>query len=69
MAAAFGADLVFDVHRGGAELDHRLDGARDIERGRAEAGIDVDQQRQIAYVGDAAHVGQHIVEIGDAEIG
>ena len=36
---------------------------------RAEAGVDVDQQRQVAHVGDAAHVGQHVVEVGDAEIG
>ena len=30
---------------------------------RAEAGVDVDQQRQVADVGDAAHVGQHVVEV------
>ncbi len=69
MAAALGADLVFDVDGGRAELDHRLDGARDVEGRSAEAGVDVDQQRQVADVGDAAHVGQHVVEVGDAEVG
>ncbi len=46
VAAALGADLVLDVHRAGAELDQRLHRARDVERRRAEAGVDVDQQRQ-----------------------
>ncbi|PNG62287.1 hypothetical protein TI06_23415, partial [Vibrio vulnificus] len=32
MAAALGADLVLDMHRGGAELDHRLHRAGDVER-------------------------------------
>ena len=69
VAAALGADLVLDVHRRRAELDQRPDRARDVERRRAEAGVDVDQQRQRAGVGDAAHVGQHVVEIADAEVG
>ena len=45
VAAALGADLVFDVHGGGAGLDHRADGAGDVE-GAAPAGVDVDEQRQ-----------------------
>ena len=53
---------------GCAELDQRFDRALDIERARSKAGVDIDQQRQITYVGDAAHVGQHIVERIDAEI-
>ncbi|MET3714094.1 hypothetical protein ABMD26_000342 [Pseudomonas sp. PvP001] len=69
MATALGAHLVFDVHGRGAELDHRLDGAGDIKGRRAETGVDVDQQRQIAHIGDAAHVGQHIVQTGNAQIG
>ena len=60
--------LVFDVHRGRAELDERLHGARDVE-GAAPAGIDVDQQRHAADVGDAADVGEHVIERADAEIG
>jgi hypothetical protein len=56
------------MHGGGAELDHRLDGARDVEGRGAEAGVDIDQQRQVADVGDAAHIGQHIVQIGDAQV-
>ena len=43
-------------------------GARDVEGARAEAGVDVDQQRQVADVGDAADVDQHVVEVGDAEV-
>ena len=47
VAAALGAHLVLDVHRRGAGLDQRLDGAGDVE-GAAAAGVDVDQQRQRA---------------------
>ena len=61
VAAALGADLVFHVHGAGAGLDHRADGARDVECA-APAGVDVDQQRQRGHVGDAAHVDQHVVE-------
>src|SRR5439155_24436469 len=68
MTAALGADLVLDVHRAGAELDERAGGARDVEGARAEAGVDVDEQRQVAYVGDAPDVGQHVIQVGDAEI-
>ena len=35
----------------------------------AEAGVDVDQQRQVADVGDAAHVGEDVVQGGDAQVG
>ena len=35
----------------------------------AEPGVDVDQQRQRRDVGDPPHVGQHVVEVADAEIG
>jgi hypothetical protein len=43
-------------------------GARDVE-GAAPAGVDVDEQRQAAHVGDAADIGEHVVERADAEIG
>src|SRR5258705_441788 len=69
MAAALGADLILDVDRSGARPQHRLDGTRNVERGGAEAGVHVDQQRQLACVRDPAHVGQYVVEIADAKIG
>jgi hypothetical protein len=40
-----------------------------VEGAGAEAGVDVDQQRQIADVGDAADVDQHVLEARDAEVG
>jgi hypothetical protein len=67
--ASLGADLVFDMAGGGAELDQALHGARDVECARAEAGVDVHQQRQLAHIGDAAHIGQHVVERVDAQVG
>src|SRR3546814_19703571 len=57
VAAALGADLVFDVAGGRPELDQAFHGTRDVERRGAEAGIDVDDQRHIADVGDAAYTG------------
>ena len=69
MAAALGADLVLDVAGGGAGLDQRLDGALDVEGAGAEAGVDVDQQRHIAHIGDAAHIDQHVVHRVDAQVG
>ncbi len=42
MPATLGPDLVLDVHRRGAELDQRLDGAGDVEGRGAETGVDVD---------------------------
>ena len=45
VSAALGAYLVFDMNGGGAGLDHRADGARDVE-GAAPAGVDIDEQRQ-----------------------
>jgi hypothetical protein len=53
------------VHGGRACIDHRADGAGDVE-GAAPAGIDVDQQRQRRRSGDAAHVGKHIFHGADA---
>jgi hypothetical protein len=41
---------------------------RDVEGRGAEAGVDIHQQRQVAHVGDAAHVGQHVVQVGDAQV-
>src|SRR5690606_33282723 len=41
----------------------------DVEGRGAEAGVDVDDQRHVTYVGDAAHVDQHVVERVDAQVG
>ncbi|KAG0733685.1 hypothetical protein G6F23_013107 [Rhizopus arrhizus] len=49
-------------------LDQRLHGARDVERARAEAGVDVDHQRQVADIGDATHVHQHVFQGVDAQV-
>jgi len=57
------------VHRRRAELDQRARGAGDVECARAEARIDVDEEREIADIGDAANVREHVVEVRDAEIG
>ena len=67
VAATLGLHLVFDVTARGAGLGERADGARNIESA-AEAGVRIDQQRQRANVGDAAHVGEHIVECRDTEV-
>jgi hypothetical protein len=69
MTATLRTDLIFDMECGGTEFDHRFHGASDIECRRTKTGIDIDQQRQIADIGDATHIGQHIIEVGDAEIG
>ena len=68
MAAALGADLILNVNCRRAKLDHRLDRARHVEGRRAKTGVDIHQQRQVANVGDTAHVGQHIIQPGDAQI-
>ena len=68
MAAALELHLVLDVHRGSAVLDQALDETRDAEDA-AEARVDVDQQRQRARVGEPPHLGQHVGEVRDREIG
>ena len=68
VAAALGLDLVFDVAAGGSGLDEGADGAGEVE-GSSEAGIDVDEQGEGADVGDAARVGEDVVDGGDAEVG
>ncbi len=68
VAAALGLDLVFDVAAGGSGLDERADGAGEVE-GSAEAGVDVYEEGQGADVGDAANVGEDVVDGGDAEVG
>ena len=62
------AYLVFDMHRSGSGALHGADGAGDVE-GASPAGVDVDQQRQVGDLGDAADVDQHIFHGADTEIG
>src|SRR5690606_30557840 len=66
---ALRADLVLDVHRAGARLDERAGRARHVEGRGPEAGVDIDQQGQVAYVGDAPHVDEDVLEPGAAEVG
>ncbi|MNN28133.1 hypothetical protein D3C81_1416910 [compost metagenome] len=68
MAATLGTDLVFDVDGGSAELAHRAHGTRHVERRGAKPGVDIHQQRQVADVGDAAHVGEHVIQGVDAQV-
>ncbi|MCY1305312.1 hypothetical protein D9M70_551080 [compost metagenome] len=68
MAATLGADLVLDMGGGGAGLDQILDGALDVEGAGTETGVDIHQQRQVAHVGDAAHIGEHVVQGVDAQV-
>ncbi len=68
MTATLGTDLVFNVASGSAELDQAFDRAGDIEGRSAKAGINVHHQRQIAHIGNAANVGQHVVQRVDAQI-
>ena len=48
MPAALGLHLVLEVDRRDAGRDHVADRAGDVERAAAEAGVGVDQQRQLA---------------------
>ena len=68
MTAALGADLIFDMHRTGTGLDQALDRARHIEGTRTKAGIHVYQQRQIAHIGDSAHINENVFESGNTQI-
>ena len=53
----------------GTRLRQALDGAGNIERRRTKARVDVANQRRVAHVRDAAHVGQHVLELDDAKVG
>ena len=68
VAAALGADLVFDVDGGGTGLLEGADGAGDRE-GSAPAGVDVDEHGELGDVGDAAEVGEDVFHGGDAKVG
>ena len=67
VAATLGLNLIFDMQSGGAELDERLDGTRDVER-PAPPGIGIHQQRQRTGIGDTADVDQHIIHGADAQV-
>ncbi|CSB66371.1 Uncharacterised protein [Vibrio cholerae] len=67
MTTAFLRHLIFHVYRRGSGFLHRFDGACNVKCA-AKAGINIHQQRQIAGVGDAFHIYQHVIECGDAQI-
>ena len=68
MAATLLHHLVFDVETGSAGLRHLACGAGDVECA-APAGVDVNQQRQVAGGCDAARVFTDVMQCSDAEIG
>ena len=67
VAAALLGNLVLQVYRTGASLDHFLNGAGNVER-PTPAGIDIHQQRRVHGTGDTTNVFQHIVHAGHAQI-
>jgi hypothetical protein len=67
VTAALGGHLVLEVHAAGAGADQLTRGARDVER-TAEAGVGIDQKRQLARPADAAHVLAHVVERGHPQV-
>ena len=69
VAAALGADLVLDVHGRGAGLDQRPDRAGDVEGAAPKPVSTSTSSGSVADVGDAAHVGEHVVEVADAKVG
>ncbi len=68
MPAALGRHLILKVQPGGPELDEGTHRAGNIE-GPTPARIRIHQQRQIAGIGNAANVGQHVILGGNTEIG
>jgi len=60
MAAELGRNLVFNMHGSDAGGRHLADGAGGI----VPAGVDVDQQRQVDALGNAAGVDEHIGQLG-----
>ena len=67
VATALLADLVFHVHSRHTCLDERANGACDVE-GATPAGVDVDHQRHLHGVGNAARVDQHVFHRADAQV-
>src|SRR5258705_12016498 len=50
------------------KLDQTLYGPRDVKCTRTKPGVDVNQEWDIADIGDAADIGQHILKAHDPEI-
>jgi len=67
VTAALGRHLILEMHAGGSGADQIAAGAGDVE-GAAETGVSIDQQRQLAYRRDAAHVLAYVVERGDPQV-
>ena len=68
VAASLGYHLVLDLHGGGARRLDLGDGAPHVERS-AEAGVDVDDQRQRRGRGDAPSRHDDVVETEQTEVG
>jgi hypothetical protein len=66
--APLGLHLIFDMHRAGARSDQRSHRPRDVE-GASESRIRIHQERQARAAGDPPHVGQHVLERRDHQIG
>ena len=69
MATALGTNLVFNVTASSTEFGEALNGATDIKGRGAEAGININDQRCVANIGDPAHVSKHVVKCVDAKVG
>jgi hypothetical protein len=67
VAAALGLHLVLDVQACGAGLGEGSHRAGNVE-GAAPAGVDVDHQRNLHGIGDAACVDQHVFHGADAQV-
>src|SRR5699024_2411522 len=66
--AALGVHLVLDVRPGDTRVFQRLDRARDVHR-LPEAGIGIDDRRQVRHLGDLARTPRHLCEGGEADVG
>src|SRR5690606_4957891 len=69
VSASFGSYLIFDVYGSRTCLGERLYRTGNIECRRAEACVNIHQQWQGAYVCDAVYINEHILQVGDTEIG
>ena len=68
VAAALRVDLVLDVRAGEAGVLERLDRAGDVHR-LAEAGVGVDDRRQLGHAGDLLAAAGDLGEGREADVG
>mmetsp|Transcript_43861 Transcript_43861/g.113267 ORF Transcript_43861/g.113267 Transcript_43861/m.113267 type:complete len:319 (+) Transcript_43861:213-1169(+) len=67
--AALGGHLILHVHCAGTRQLHVPHAALDVERRGAEAGVDVHERRRRRDSRQAAHIHEHVVERGHAQVG